>query len=152
PAQARGQTRPGGDPPRRRQGAGRSARRPHRRGKKSAREPARAGARQSHRTGLEMNDVSRSTAEQSTPIAAEVAAQRRRKLRLPLMIGGVAVILAAALTYYLLHRRYESTEDAYVNAARVAISSDVPGRVVSVLVQDNQQVKRGDVLFRLDER
>lgn len=91
-----------------------------------------------------MNDASvRSSVE---------TAQRRRKLRLPLMIGGAALALGAALAYYLAHRRYESTDDAYVNAARVSISTNVPGRVVELKVRDNQPVQRGDVLFRLDER
>jgi membrane fusion protein (multidrug efflux system) len=39
-----------------------------------------------------------------------------------------------------------------VNAARVAISTNVPGRVIELNVHDNQRVKRGAVLFRLDDR
>ena len=99
-----------------------------------------------------MNDVNRTAAAAPEPTVAEVAASRRRRFRLPLMIGGVVVIVVAITAYYLAHRRYESTEDAYVNAARVAISSNVPGRVVKLDVRDNQRVKRGDVLFRLDDR
>ncbi len=39
-----------------------------------------------------------------------------------------------------------------MNAARVAISTNVPGRVIELRVHDNQRVKRGDVLFRLDDQ
>jgi membrane fusion protein (multidrug efflux system) len=90
----------------------------------------------------------------ATPAAGVSAesATRRRNLRLPLMIGGGVLILAVALIYYVLHARYETTDDAYVNAARVAISSNVPGRVIALEVHDNQRVKRGEVLFRLDAR
>jgi membrane fusion protein (multidrug efflux system) len=43
-----------------------------------------------------------------------------------------------------------STDDATVSAARVAISSEVRGRIVSVEVHDNQLVHAGQVLVRLD--
>jgi len=99
-----------------------------------------------------MNDVNRTPPADSAQVLAEATAARRRKLRLPLMIGGAVIILGAAVAYYLAHARYESTDDAYVNAARVSISGNVSGRVVALLVHDNQPVKRGVVLFRLDER
>src|SRR5207237_10869183 len=41
---------------------------------------------------------------------------------------------------------------AYVQAARMAISTDVSGRVVEIAVHDNDQVTAGQVLFRLDPR
>jgi membrane fusion protein (multidrug efflux system) len=45
-----------------------------------------------------------------------------------------------------------STDDAYVQAARVQISNDISGRVIAVDVHDNQFVKKGQVLFRIDPR
>jgi len=45
-----------------------------------------------------------------------------------------------------------STDDAYVQAARVDISTNVPGRVVEVDVHENQRVAFGQQLFRLDPR
>ncbi len=42
------------------------------------------------------------------------------------------------------------TDNAYVKANIAAISSAVTGRVIEVLVQDNQQVEAGAILFRLD--
>jgi membrane fusion protein (multidrug efflux system) len=45
-----------------------------------------------------------------------------------------------------------STDDAYVVAARTDISANVAGRVVEILVRDNQFVHAGEVLFKLDER
>ena len=94
-----------------------------------------------------MND---STNTQSTPPA--VAQTRSQKLRKPLMIGGVALIVGIAAYFYFAGGRYESTEDAYVNAARVSISTNVPGRVVELRVHDNQRVRKGDLLFKLDDR
>jgi membrane fusion protein (multidrug efflux system) len=80
------------------------------------------------------------------------AARRRAQLRWPLMLGGVAVALILALWYYLASGRYVSTDDSSVQAAQVAISTNVPGRVVEIDVHDNQAVHRGDVLFKLDDR
>jgi membrane fusion protein (multidrug efflux system) len=68
------------------------------------------------------------------------------------MIGGVALIVGIASFFYFTGGRYESTDDAYVNAARVAISTNVPGRVVDLRVHDNQRVKEGDLLFKIDPR
>ena len=84
--------------------------------------------------------------------ASESRVARLRRIRTPLMIGGSLVIVAIAAFLYFVSARSESTNDAYVNAARVAISTNVPGRVIELNVRDNQRVKRGAVLFRLDDR
>jgi membrane fusion protein (multidrug efflux system) len=75
----------------------------------------------------------------------------RQRLRLPLMIGGPALAVIAFLIIYLTGGRYEGTDDAYVQTASVAVSSNVAGRVLEVNVRDNQTVHKGDVLFRLDD-
>ncbi|HTI68202.1 MAG TPA: HlyD family secretion protein [Caulobacteraceae bacterium] len=75
-----------------------------------------------------------------------------RRLRWPLMAIAPIAIVAAAAVAYLNGGRYQSTDDAYVQAARVAISASTSGRVIEVLVHENEQVKRGQVLFRLDPR
>jgi membrane fusion protein (multidrug efflux system) len=75
----------------------------------------------------------------------------RTRLRLPLMLLGLAVVIGLALYFYLSGGRYEETDDAYVQAAQVAISADIAGRVREVAVHDNQRVHTGEVLFRLDD-
>jgi membrane fusion protein, multidrug efflux system len=76
----------------------------------------------------------------------------RQRLRLPLMLAGPLVVLIAATWWYLTSGRYVSTDDAYIQAARTMISTDVAGRVVAVEIGDNQRVTKGQVLFRLDDR
>ncbi len=76
----------------------------------------------------------------------------RQRLRLPLMLGGPLLVVLGAFYWYLTSGRYISTEDAFTEAARVAISTDVSGRVTAVAVRDNENVKKGQVLFRLDPR
>ena len=76
----------------------------------------------------------------------------KERLRLPLMIGLPLLVVGVGLFYYLTSGRYQSTDDAYVQAAQVSISSNVSGRVSEVDVRENQRVRRGEQLFRLDER
>ena len=76
----------------------------------------------------------------------------RERLRLPLMIGVPLIAGAVALYFYLAGVGYESTDDAYLRAAQVSISPNVSGRVIEVDVQDNQPVRRGETLIRIDER
>src|SRR5436190_19847948 len=76
----------------------------------------------------------------------------RQRLRLPLMLAGPLVVALAASWWYLTSGRYVSTDDAYVQAARSMISTDIAGRVVAVDVRDNQRVTKGQGLFRLDDR
>ena len=74
-----------------------------------------------------------------------------QRLRMPLMLIAPIVVVAGAGYFYLTGGRYESTDDAYVQAARVSVSSNVSGRVIELDVHDNQSVKRAAVLFRLDD-
>jgi membrane fusion protein (multidrug efflux system) len=75
----------------------------------------------------------------------------RRRLRLPLMLLGPAIVVVVAAYFYLTGGRFEATDDAYVKTARVDISANVAGRVQELAVRDNQAVHKDDVLFRLDE-
>ena len=75
-----------------------------------------------------------------------------RRLRWPLLIGGPLIVILLVLFFWLTGGRYIATDDAYLRAARVDISSNVPGRVVEVDVHDNQRVVFGQQLFRLDGR
>jgi len=74
---------------------------------------------------------------------------RHRRL---LLVGGPVVLAIVGIAVYLTGGRYASTDDAYLQAARVEISSNVAGRVVEVDVHDNQVVHANDVLFQIDPR
>ena len=75
---------------------------------------------------------------------------RRNRYRLPLLIAAPVVVIAGALLVYLQGGRYEATDDAYVQSAKVQVSANVSGRVISVNVTNNQRVRTGQVLFTLD--
>lgn len=70
--------------------------------------------------------------------------------RWPAMIAGPVIILGLAVYFLLTSGRTETTDDAYVQAAKAPISASVSGRVIEVDVTENQRVKAGQVLFRLD--
>ena len=87
--------------------------------------------------------------------AAEPATPARRPLRRVVML---AVLVAAlgyggmmARDYWTVGRFMEKTDDAYLKADIAELSPEVTGHVSAVEVVENQSVKAGDVLFRIDD-
>jgi membrane fusion protein, multidrug efflux system len=72
-------------------------------------------------------------------------------LRLPLMLLAPLIVIAGAVYFYISGGRYQSTDDAYVQAAQMVISANVAGRVSEIDIHDNQRVPKGALLFRLDD-
>jgi membrane fusion protein (multidrug efflux system) len=81
----------------------------------------------------------------------QVRLRRGQRLRLPLLLLAPVLVVAGSLYFYLGGGRYVSTDNAYVRADMLAVSTDVSGIVKSVDVTDNQHVEAGQVLFRLDD-
>lgn len=79
-------------------------------------------------------------------------AQRRQIVGRVLMLAGVVVVAIGGLTFWLTGGRYVSTDDAYVEANKLMVSTDVSGLVQDVAVKEGQFVHKGDVLFRLDPK
>ena len=73
-------------------------------------------------------------------------------LRTFLMVGGILAVLAVSGLFWLRGGRYASTDDAYVQAAKLLVSTDVSGLVASVDVHEGQAVRAGQLLFRVDPR
>ena len=76
----------------------------------------------------------------------------KARLRRFAMIFGVGAVAAVALILWLTGGRYAGTDDAYVEAAKLMVTTDVSGMVKSVDVVQGQHVKKGQVLFRLDAK
>jgi membrane fusion protein, multidrug efflux system len=74
----------------------------------------------------------------------------KARLRRVLMFGGVGIFLAVAAIVYLTGGRYITSDNAYVRANKLMVSTDVSGLVQKVNVHEGQQVKAGDILFSLD--
>lgn len=91
------------------------------------------------------------TAASAPEPAPQAAAPRRNGARRIILMAGVPLLLVAGgAWFWLTGGRYEETDNAYVQQAKVSISADVSGRVAQVLVADNQIVKAGDTLFTID--
>ena len=78
-------------------------------------------------------------------------AKRRQRLRWALL-ALLPLALIAGGYWYVVGGSVMSTDDAYVEADKVGISTDVSGLVQEVDVAENQQVPAGQVLYRLDPR
>jgi membrane fusion protein (multidrug efflux system) len=81
------------------------------------------------------------------------AANPSRTRRLGLLGLGAAVLLGALGfgSYWFFNARYyQSTDDAYVNGDVVQVTSEVPGTVLSLNVDDTQLVNSGQLLLSLD--
>jgi len=77
--------------------------------------------------------------------------QANSKLKRLLFAGGV-VVLAAIVGLIVYYHNRESTDDAQVDGHITPMASKVYGRVAQVLVEDNQAVKAGQVLVKIDSR
>jgi len=75
-----------------------------------------------------------------------------RRHRTALLIAGPALAVAIILFFYLAGGRYVSTDDAYIQSARVDISANISARLDAIYVHDNQPVRAGAILLRLDPR
>jgi membrane fusion protein (multidrug efflux system) len=80
-----------------------------------------------------------------------------RRQRKQLLIGAVAIGLTGAAVWFgwqwwTIGRFIESTDDAYVGGEVTAIAPKVAGLIATVAVTDNQRVKAGDLLVKLDDR
>lgn len=85
------------------------------------------------------------------PADRKPSALRNPRMRRALLIAGVVVAIITILLW-LYYRNRESTDDAQVNAHIIPIAPRISGSVIDVLVKDNQTVKKGQVLVRLDPR
>ncbi|OYY91467.1 MAG: secretion protein HlyD [Sphingomonas sp. 28-66-16] len=90
----------------------------------------------------------RFAADTAEPI--DVVKPRRRWLR-PVLLTAVPLVIALVAGYFwLTSGQFVSTDNAYVQQDKVSVSADVAGRIVEVAVKENQPVKAGDLLFRID--
>ena len=77
-------------------------------------------------------------------------APKKSRLR-PLMFALLPFALVIGAYWYVTGGQVVSMDDAYVEADKVGISTDVPGIVKEVDVTENQYVEAGQILYRLDD-
>lgn len=98
-----------------------------------------------------MTDAQNTLPEPDEQISdAALKAKRKKALSMVALILIIAAVAYAVWTLFFNHS--VSTENAYVGAETASITSMVNGQVLAVMVSDTQQVKKGDLLVRVNER
>lgn len=75
---------------------------------------------------------------------------RARALRWTLLVAVPLAAVVVGVVLWLLGGRFVETDNAFVKADKIPLSAEVPGAVVDVLVHENEAVRAGQALFRLD--
>ncbi|WP_404480455.1 HlyD family efflux transporter periplasmic adaptor subunit [Novosphingobium sp. BL-52-GroH] len=79
-----------------------------------------------------------------------------KKNRKPLLIGLAVAVVAIAALYFLydvfIGSRSVSTDNAYVGGESAEVTPLTSGQIAEVLVTDTQPVRKGQILFRLDDK
>lgn len=129
--------------------------------------PVRSGApaerqsfREGYRQGFDDADQRRSDGNEDAKDPdekdGEDKPEKKSRFRriLPWAIGGIvfAVLVTGSMLYWLSARHYESTDDAFIDAHTTQVSSQISGRVKSILFEDNQKVSAGQLLIDIDPR
>src|ERR1700744_2867115 len=73
----------------------------------------------------------------------------KARLRRFLMIWGVLIVLAVSAFFYLIGGRYVGSDDSYIHANKLMVSTDVSGLVGTVNVHEGQTVKAGGGMVTL---
>jgi len=83
---------------------------------------------------------------------AAIDTGKARPWRLILMLSVPLLLALVGGYFWLTSGRYISTDNAYIRQDMVSVAPEVNGVIGEVLVHENQQVRRGDILFRIDPR
>ena len=81
--------------------------------------------------------------------APAIIPPRRRNLKRPVLFALLPIALIAGGYFYVTGGQIMETDNAYLQADMVGVSTDVAGTVASVNVRENEEVKAGQVLFQL---
>jgi membrane fusion protein (multidrug efflux system) len=85
-----------------------------------------------------------------SPARRYIAALRAGHLGSRLSAAAVVALIAFGIYQWHVLRGRETTDDAFVEGTLSFLAPEISGRVVAILVDENQQVKAGDVVVRLD--
>ncbi|HZD49147.1 MAG TPA: HlyD family secretion protein [Silvibacterium sp.] len=87
--------------------------------------------------------------QDTTPDEEPAKPKSRRRF---IVIGVIALLVVGGLLFWWHSTYYEDTDDAQVNGHLIQISSRIAGQVIKVNVEENQAVKRGDLLVEIDPK
>ena len=75
---------------------------------------------------------------------------KEKKINKKVLIS--VLVVAAVITGFFVHNslKYQSTDDAYVETTTVQVAPRVSGQIIEVYIDDNQRVKEGDLVAKID--
>ena len=87
--------------------------------------------------------------QQNTEIKEE---EKKPKKGIKRTIGLILLVLIiCGVTYFVIDAlKYQTTDDAYVETTTVSVAPKVSGHITEVFIKDNQPVKEGDVIAKID--
>ena len=87
--------------------------------------------------------------QQNTEIKEE---EKKPKKGIKRTIGFILLVfIICGITYFVIDAlKYQTTDDAYVETTTVSVAPKVSGHVTEVFIKDNQPVKEGDVIAKID--
>jgi membrane fusion protein, multidrug efflux system len=97
-------------------------------------------------------DKAKDNKDQQKEKADEETRKKRRPLVITIGVIVVGLIVAGGLYYWITNRNLESTDDAYTDGRAINIAAQVSGTVLSLDVNDNQFVKKDQLLIHVDPR
>jgi membrane fusion protein (multidrug efflux system) len=97
-------------------------------------------------------EAAEAQAEAVEATAGAAPAPRKKRWATILMLSVPLLVVLIGGWLWLGSGRYVSTDNAYVQQDKVSISAEVTGPIAEVAVHENQHVKKGDLLFRIDPR
>jgi membrane fusion protein (multidrug efflux system) len=97
-----------------------------------------------------MSQATTTFREDVTSRSALSGRSRTKLIRWGLMAGGVLAVVIGGGLYWLSSGRWVDTDDAYVQADSMTLSTDVSGIVASIPVREGQTVTKDQILFSLD--
>src|SRR5580658_2032796 len=89
-----------------------------------------------------------SASRRPKPAPAPAGSGKRKPLTiLTLLI--IAGAIAGSVAWFIT-RNYESTDDAFIDGHVIDVSPRISAQVTDVYIDDNQEVKQGDLLVKID--
>jgi membrane fusion protein, multidrug efflux system len=81
---------------------------------------------------------------------AQPKTAKRNRSRFAVMLSLPLLLAAVGAYFWFTSGRTAATDNAYVQQDKVAVATEVGGKVIAVYVKENQTVKEGDLLYKID--
>jgi len=94
--------------------------------------------------------MSNTKPEQENAVSTLTPKSKRKTKRAVMLFLVPLLAVTGGVAIYLHGGRYVETENAYVKADKTSITSEISGRIIDVPVEENQKVKAGDLLLKID--